>query len=162
MKAYVGPHKSLISGYGDSLSDALAQMSEGKTALRPRTWDDGAEYYAQCADRRAKTATLSRLEAMGADALRDCMAGNKWEPEAGRKTGVIFSTTKGNIAEAQAAAPEEGSRILIYEMAQRICAAAGLEGMDPSGAYATPAYREWRPPWQARASSAAANTTTYS
>ena len=131
MKAYVGPHKSLISGYGDSLSDALAQMSEGKTALRPRTWDDGAEYYAQCADRRAKTATLSRLEAMGADALRDCMAGNKWEPEAGRKTGVIFSTTKGNIAEAQAAAPEEGSRILIYEMAQRICAAAGLEGMDP-------------------------------
>lgn len=131
MKAYVGLHKSLISGYGDSLSEALALMSEGKTALRPLTWDDGTEYYAQLADRRPKTASLSRLETMGADALRDCMAGNKWKPESGRKTGVIFSTTKGNIAEAHATAPECGSRVFISEMARRICAAAGLEGIDP-------------------------------
>ena len=130
MKTYVGLYKSLISGYGENMSDTLAKMGEGRTALRRQEWDDGTTYFAQQATNRQATESLSRLEAMGVDALKDCMAGNGWTATDGRRTGIIISTTKGNIAEARTSAPEEASRVFIYEMAKRICRAAGI-GAEP-------------------------------
>lgn len=128
MKTFVGPHMSLISGYGPSLDDALTAMGEGRSALRPQVWDgsyEPVEYYAQRVDDPPSADGLSRLEGMMAAALTDCAKGNK--AGAGRRAGLIISTTKGNISEAGAEPPEAGSRVFLHTMGRRVARAAGLE-----------------------------------
>ena len=128
MTIYVGPHKSLISGYGDTLADTLRAIRKGETALRHATWDDGTTFYVQTIKGHdTPPPHLSRLESLGATVLTDCAKGNGWKPDATRRTGVIFSTTKGNIREATTDEPQEGSRVFIYEMARRITREAGID-----------------------------------
>lgn len=128
MTIYVGPHKSLISGYGDTLADTLSAMRRGESALRPATWDDGTTFYVQTIKGHdAPRPHLSRLETLGATVLTDCVKGNKWKPENLRHVGVIISTTKGNIRNATTDEPQDGSGVFIYEMARRITHEAGID-----------------------------------
>lgn len=127
MTVRIAPHKSLICGYGQSLDTALAEMAARRAALRPMAWDDGTTFWGQRAEHAPNRPGLSRLEAMMASALEECMAGNHRLRASGR-VGVIFSTTKGNIGEAttRAASP----RLTLHDMALRVARAAGLEA-DP-------------------------------
>lgn len=128
MRVFVGPHMSLISGYGSSLDAAIGAMGDGRSALRSRVWDGSYEpltYYAQRVEDPPSASGLSRLEGMMAAALVDCQRGNT--PREGRRTGLIISTTKGNISEAGPEPPEAGSRIFLYTMGLRVARAAGLE-----------------------------------
>lgn len=124
MTVRIAPHKSLICGYGQSLGTALAGMAARRTALRPMTADDGTTFWGQRAEDAPSRPDLSRLEAMMAAALEDCVAGNRRERANGRM-GVIFSTTKGNIGEATTRGGD--SRLPLYETALRVTLAAGLE-----------------------------------
>lgn len=124
MTVRIAPHKSLICGYGHSLDAALAEMAARRTALRPMTADDGATFWGQRAEDVPSRPGLSRLEAMMATALEDCMRGNR-RGRTGGRTGVIFSTTKGNIGEATTRGGI--SRLPLYETALRVARAAGLE-----------------------------------
>lgn len=124
MTVRIAPHKSLVCGYGQSLDAALAMMAARQSALRPMAADDGTTFWGQRADGAPSRPGLSRLEAMMATALEDCMAGNG-RSQAGSRTGVIFSTTKGNIGEAT---PQGGAaRLTLHETALRVARAAGLE-----------------------------------
>lgn len=124
MTVRIAPHKSLICGYGHGLDVALAAMAAGRSALRPMAWGDGSTFWGQRAGQAPSRPGLSRLEAMMAAALEECMVGNR-RPRAGRRVGVIFSTTKGNIGEAATGAATP--RLLLHDMAFRVARAAGLE-----------------------------------
>ncbi len=128
MKVYVGRGKSLISGYGGGFEGAVAAMWRGESALRENTWADGKKLWIQSIDREINEGeNLSRLEKMGVKVVRECMEDNEWKKEEGRRVGVVLSTTKGNICEAEESAPERGSRVMLYEMARRIVEAVGLD-----------------------------------
>lgn len=125
MTVRIAPHKSLICGYGRSLDAALAGMAARRTALRPMTAEDGAAFWGQRAEEGTSRPGLTRLETMMAAALEDCMAGNRRSRRGGGRTGVIFSTTKGNIG--LATPQSDASRLTLYETALRATRAAGLE-----------------------------------
>ena len=67
---------------------------------------------------------LSRLETMMKKVVEDVVKKSGIETSSDR-TGIIFSTTKGNIGELGIEKPEEGSRVYLQVMAERVGRAVG-------------------------------------
>lgn len=96
-------------GFGTKVN--YEKMLKGDTGLRRIDVDKEGE--------------LTRLETMMVKVVKAVTDGISTSSE---RTGIIFSTTKGNIADLTIEKPQEDSNIYLHKMAKRVCEAIGYAG----------------------------------
>lgn len=107
---YLG-NTSIWTGLGFGVEENYNRMISGESGLK--------RIDAECSE------GLTRLETMMVRVINEVVGE---EMLVQPRTGMIFSTTKGNIAEISIKVPKEGSEIYLQTMAKKVCRAVGYSG----------------------------------
>lgn len=126
MKVYIG-ETCVITRLGDTTESNYNEMLKGKSGLMathlPYLVDTVLPI--QTIDAQAENG-LSRLESLMKRAIDSVIEKSGINPHSAR-TGIIFSTTKGNIDHLTTDTPNTTSDVFLDVMAQNICKAVGID-----------------------------------
>lgn len=120
---YIGD-SCVMTGLGLGTGVNYASMKAYKTGLKVTELPGLSEkpLPVQTIGRKPRSRKLSRLEWMMKTCAADVISKSGTEASSER-TGIIISTTKGNIGELGTSEPEEGSRVYLWNMAKNVAKA---------------------------------------